>query len=181
MIPWAFPMSKRPDARAPCYGHFMVRNCKAFREATSVLEETAPLDYMVAISNALIFWPAASDLFGMDSCPMFLQHEVFSDTPAKHPADNHTFTRTPKVGPMARAPGASEAHFADAQGFRMCGDMGTLETPLVGSSYGVWELQERQVAIVRPRKWHMTARSGPQARCDATNYIEEGDETPPAI
>ena len=48
----------------------------------------------------------------------------------------------------------------DAQEFRMCGETGSLETPIAGSSYEVWELQ-RRITAVRPHKWRAAARLGP--------------------
>ena len=41
---------------------------------------------------------------------------------------------------MSRALATAGASVVDAHEFRMCGENGNLETPLVGVSYEVWEL-----------------------------------------
>ena len=91
---------------------------------------------------------------------------------------NHAFARTPKVAPKSRALAMSGTQIADARELRMRGEMGVLETPLVGSSYEVRKLPGRGVAAVRSHKWHVAARQGPKARGDATNYVQRVEGTP---
>ena len=149
---------------------------RSFREVASFSEKTVPLDYVVAISNAATWWPEYSDLVGWDACNLLDQREVFSDLP-----DGRTFARTPEVDPTSRALAAPGAQVADAQEFRMCGEMGALEPPFLGSSYEVWELPGRRIATVRSHKWHAAGQLGPQARSDLTNYLKKAGEAPSAI
>ena len=45
----------------------------------------------------------------------------------------------------------------------------------------LWELHGRQIAAGRPRAWRVAVRLGPDARGDASNYIQRVDDTPPAV
>ena len=114
-------------------------------------------------------------------CNLLPQREVSSDINSARLPGNHTFAQTPKVDPPSRAQAASGAQGADAQGFRACAEMGALETPLAASSYGVWELSERRIALVCSHEWHVAARFGPQAGGVVPNYLRKMEETPPAI
>ena len=51
---------------------------------------------------------------------------------------------------------------------------------MVGNSYEVRELPGRRIAAARSHKWNVAARLGPQARGDATEYLRQVEETPPA-
>ena len=82
---------------------------------------------------------------------------------------------------MSRALEASGATIADAREFRGCGGNGSLKTSLAGSPHVVWDLPERRLTAVRPRKWLVAARLGPQAGWDATKYALRVGETPPAV
>ena len=56
-----------------------------------------------------------------------------------------------------------------------------METPLAPTSYAAWELPERRITAVRSHEWLVAGRLGPQARGDATNYIQRVDVAPPDI
>ena len=124
-------------------GEFMKQHCRTPREVASSFEKTPPFDYVAAINNATMFWPKCSGLYGIEFPPLLPRQGAPSDMNFGTLPANHTFARTPKVDPMSRALAASEAQIADAQEFRTCGETGVSATPLVGSSYEVWELQER--------------------------------------
>ena len=56
-----------------------------------------------------------------------------------------------------------------------------MEAPLVGTSNEVWALQEQRISTVRTRRWRPAARSGRDARGDATNYLRDAQEAHPAM
>ena len=85
----------------------------------------------------------------------------------------HTFTRSPKDGPLSRALAASGTQIVDAKEFRMCGELGVLRALLACSLYEVREPPDRRIAPDRSQKCHVAAQLGPQARRD--------EETPPAM
>ena len=69
----------------------------------------------------------------------------------------------------------------DQSAFRMRSEGGLMQTPLLGASYGVWALAGRRITEVRARKRPTVERVGPNARRDATNFVGDATEIPPAI
>ena len=86
----------------------------------------------------------------MDFRPLLLRRDVLSELNFAHLPANHTFARTPKVDPTSCALSAPEAKFADADEFRVRGEMGELETLHAGAHYEVRELQGRRMARGSP-------------------------------
>ena len=52
--------------------------------------------------------------------------------------------------------------------------------PLVGTSYEVWTLEVRRITPARTRIWQIAVRLRQNARADATHYLQDLQETPPA-
>ena len=69
----------------------------------------------------------------------------------------------------------------DNTDFRMVGKKGALEAPLTSLNFEVWELPERRITAAGIHAWRVAARQGPNARGDASNYIQSVTETPRAI
>ena len=77
----------------------------------------------------MMHWPNYSDRYGRAPRNVLIQDDGFSGESSANLSGRHTFTCAPKVDPMSRALAGAKAAVVDAQGFRMCGATGGLETP----------------------------------------------------
>ena len=94
-------------------------HCKSFRDAAPFLGGTRPLDYVVAVNNAMMGWPLDWDMRRMDECNLLLQDAVCSDVSFPNLPTGHTSAKSSKVGPPSRALAASGAQIAVEQEFRI--------------------------------------------------------------
>ena len=78
--------------------------------------------------------------------------------------EGHTFKRVRRMDPISRASHASGAKIAEHSEFPICEEDGSMETPLVGTSYKVWVPEERRIATVRTHSWHIAVRLAQDAR-----------------
>ena len=132
------------------------------------------LDLGDAIDHDILQWPACEDSCGLAPDTSTIQGDSATDV-------RKAYIRTARKDHLPRALLDAGAAVVDKTDFRVVVGTGALEAPLTPLNFGVRELPAPRIAAARTHAWRVAVRQGPSARGDASNYIQNVTETPPAI
>ena len=107
-----------------------------------------------------------------------IQDDVFADMVSAGLSARMPYIRTVHKDPLTRGLIAAGATVVGNTEFRMVGETGAIETPPASLNFEVRGLPARRITTARKNTWRVAVRLGPNARGDASNYIQSVTETP---